>query len=134
MDPLGFGLRTTCARKWRTTMAIFRWMPAALCLMERPFSSPAEMRALLISQLPNSPLPDRKDAHLFVGRGLERSDRLAVDDLNKKLAASEYRFQTLIYEIVKSLPFQSRGPKKPLDVARRIAMIITRKALDRERF
>jgi len=53
-----------------------------------------------------------------LGRGLERSDRLTVDDLNKKLATSEYRFQTLIYEIVKSLPFQSRRPEKALTSAK----------------
>ena len=77
------------------------------------------MRALLISQLPEfSRCLTEKMLTYSLGRGLERSDRLTVDDLNRKLAASEYRFQTLIYEIVKSIPFQSRRPEKALTSAK----------------
>jgi hypothetical protein len=43
-----------------------------------------------------------------LGRGLERYDRKTVDDIDRKLAASGYRFQSLVNEIVNSLPFQSR--------------------------
>ncbi len=43
-----------------------------------------------------------------LGRGLERYDRRTVDDITRKLAASDYKFQTLFYEVVNSLPFQSR--------------------------
>jgi hypothetical protein len=35
-------------------------------------------------------------------------DRRTVDQIDRKLAESGYGFQTLIYEIVRSLPFQSR--------------------------
>jgi hypothetical protein len=43
-----------------------------------------------------------------LGRGLQRYDRRTVEEINRKLAASGYQFQTLIYEIAHSLPFQSR--------------------------
>jgi hypothetical protein len=43
-----------------------------------------------------------------LGRGLERYDRRTVNDITRKLEASGYQFQTLIYEVTKSLPFQSR--------------------------
>ena len=43
-----------------------------------------------------------------LGRGLERYDRPTVRDITKQLAASGYGFQTLVLEVVRSLPFQSR--------------------------
>jgi hypothetical protein len=43
-----------------------------------------------------------------LGRGLERYDRRTVNDIARKMGASGYHFQTLIYEVTKSLPFQSR--------------------------
>jgi hypothetical protein len=43
-----------------------------------------------------------------LGRGLEKYDNRTVDQIARKLAESGYRFQTLIQEIVQSLPFQSR--------------------------
>ena len=48
-----------------------------------------------------------------LGRGLERYDRKALNDINAKLAADGYRFQTLLNEIVRSLPFQSRRGETP---------------------
>ena len=43
-----------------------------------------------------------------LGRGLEWYDRTTVNEIDRKLAASGYGFQTLIGEVVRSLPFQSR--------------------------
>jgi hypothetical protein len=43
-----------------------------------------------------------------LGRGLERFDKRAVDGIARNLAASGYGFQTLVKEIVASLPFQQR--------------------------
>jgi hypothetical protein len=113
MDPLGFGLENYDALgKWRTHDGKFPVDASGTLPDGKSFTSPAEMRAILISQLPEfSRCLTEKMLTYSLGRGLERSDRLTVDDLNKKLAASEYRFQTLIYEIVKSLPFQSRRPE-----------------------
>jgi hypothetical protein len=53
-----------------------------------------------------------------LGRGLERYDRRTVDGINRKLAASEYKFQTLIHQIVDSLPFQSRRGEAPRTASR----------------
>ncbi len=113
MDPLGFGLENYDALgKWRTHDGKFPVDASGTLPDGKSFTSPAEMRAILISQLPEfSRCLTEKMLTYSLGRGLERSDRLTVDELNKKLAASDYRFQTLIYEIVKSLPFQSRRPE-----------------------
>jgi len=110
MDPLGFGLENYDAiGKWRTKDGKFPIDSTGTLPDGKPFSSPAEMRAILISQLPEfSRCLIEKMLTYSLGRGLERYDRVTVNDINRKLAASDYRFQTLIYEIVKSLPFQSR--------------------------
>ena len=43
-----------------------------------------------------------------LGRGLQPYDRKPVDEINRKLAAQGYPFQNVIYEVVRSFPFQSR--------------------------
>jgi hypothetical protein len=43
-----------------------------------------------------------------LGRGLERSDRPAVQLIARRAAADDYRFVSLISGIVKSAPFQMR--------------------------
>jgi hypothetical protein len=110
MDPLGFGLENYDALgKWRTKDGKFPIDATGTLPDGKQFSSPAEMRSILISKLPEfSRCLTEKMLTYSLGRGLERYDRHTVDDINRKLAASEYRIQTLILEIVKSLPFQSR--------------------------
>ena len=41
-----------------------------------------------------------------LGRGLHPADRQTVNAINRDMAASGYHFQSLIFEIVHSLPFQ----------------------------
>jgi len=43
-----------------------------------------------------------------LGRGLEPYDRLALKKITTGVAANQYRFSSLVLEIVKSLPFQMR--------------------------
>ena len=43
-----------------------------------------------------------------LGRGLESADRPAVDRITARLAANDYRFSTLVMEIVNSSAFQMR--------------------------
>lgn len=44
-----------------------------------------------------------------LGRGLEYYDRCAIDKIQLKLIQDDYRFSTLIYEIISSDPFQRKG-------------------------
>ena len=76
----------------------------------KSFSSPAEMRAgAQPSMLPDfSRCLTEKMLTYALGRGLERYDRPTVSDITRRLAASGYGFQTLVHEVVRSLPFQSR--------------------------
>jgi len=43
-----------------------------------------------------------------LGRGLERSDKPVVRSISRNLARDDYRFSSLIFGIVESLPFQMR--------------------------
>jgi hypothetical protein len=45
-----------------------------------------------------------------LGRGLERYDTKTVRLIASRLPAKNYRFSSLVMEIVTSLPFQSRRP------------------------
>jgi hypothetical protein len=129
MDVLGFGLENYDAiGRWRTKDGKFDIEPGGTLPSGKSFSTPTELRALLKDDLDEfSRCVVEKMLTYALGRGLERYDRRTVEDINRKLAASGYRFQTLIHEIVNSLPFQSRRGEvakpvtatKPKEVAAR---------------
>jgi hypothetical protein len=110
MDPLGFGLENYDGiGKWRAMDGKFPVDASGVLPNGKMFSNPAEMRAAFESQLPQfSRCMVEKMLTYSLGRGLGTYDRRTVDEIDRKLAASGYGFQSLIYEIVRSLPFQSR--------------------------
>jgi hypothetical protein len=73
------------------------------------------MRNVLTTGLPEfSQCLTQKMLTYALERGLEPYDRRTEADIQRQLAASSYSFQTLIYGIVHSLPFQqSRGESSP---------------------
>jgi len=110
MDPLGFGLENYDAiGKWRTMDGKFPIDSTGTLPNGKAFSTPAEMRAALVSALPQF-------AHCVVeklmiyalGRGIASTDRREIDGIAGRLAAQGYPFQTAIYEIARSAPFQMR--------------------------
>ena len=116
MDPLGFGLENYDGiGKWRTMDGKFPVDSSGVLPNGTSFSTPAEMRAVLKTQLPQfSRRMVEKMLTYSLGRGLGAYDRRTVDEIDRKLAANGYGFQSLIYEIVRSLPFQSRrGEQQP---------------------
>ena len=124
MDVLGFGLENYDALgKWRTKDGKFPIDSSGTFPNGKTFSSPAEMRGLLVGNMPEfARCLIEKMLTYSLGRGLEQYDRRTVDELNRRLAASDYRFQTLVNEIVGSLPFQNRRGEvavKPKEVAAR---------------
>jgi hypothetical protein len=110
MDPLGFGLENYDGiGHWRNTDGKFPVDSSGVLPNGKTFSTPAEMRTLFQTQLPAfSRCITEKMLTYSLGRGLGATDRRTVDEIDRKLAAGGYGFQTLIYEIVRSLPFQSR--------------------------
>ncbi|MBI3470934.1 MAG: DUF1592 domain-containing protein [Candidatus Solibacter usitatus] len=110
MDVLGFGLENYDAiGRWRTMDGKFPIDVSGTFPNGKSFSHPAQMRSLLKDDLPDfARCLTEKMLTYSLGRGLERYDRKTVDDIDRKVAAAGYRFQSLIYEIVRSLPFQAR--------------------------
>ncbi len=100
-------MRSASGARWTASS---RWIRAACCRTERSFTTPAEMREMLTgSSAPEFArcLTEKMLAYAL-GRGLATYDRRTVDAISRDLAASGYPFQSMIYEIVRSLPFESR--------------------------
>ena len=110
MDVLGFGLENYDAvGKWRTMDGKFPVDVSGTLPNGKSFQTAPELRSLLKADLDEfSRALTQKMLTYSLGRGLERFDRKTIDSITAKLAENEFRFQTIIYEIVKSLPFQQR--------------------------
>ena len=78
----------------------------------RSFRGPAELKATLKGKKEwFARCLAEKMLTYAMGRGLEYHDRCAVDKILGALAANDYRFGTLLVEVVKSEPFQMRAVK-----------------------
>jgi hypothetical protein len=110
MDVLGFGLENYDAiGKWRTVDGKFPIDSSGTFPNGKSFTTPAQMKVLLKSDLGEfAHCLTEKMLIYSLGRGLQPFDRKTVDGIVKKVAASDYRFQGLLFEVVRSLPFQSR--------------------------
>lgn len=110
MDPLGFALENYDAiGKWRTLDGGLPVDASGTLPSGESFASPAEMRQVLKGMLPEfAHCLTEKMLTYALGRGLRRYDKPTVRAIAKRVADSGYRFQTLVYEIAHSLPFQSR--------------------------
>jgi len=110
MDPIGFAFENYDAiGAWRSKDGKFDIDASGELPNGQTFTGPAELKIIL---------KGRKD--LFcrcltekmltyaLGRGLEHYDRCAVDKLVAELDRNDYRFSTLLLEVVKSEPFQMR--------------------------
>ena len=110
MDPLGFALENYDAiGKWRTQDGTFKVDSSGVLPSGKSFSNPAEMREILGDMRPEltSALTEKLLVY-SLGRGLQRYDRPTVRAISKNVADSGYGFQTLVREVIRSLPFQSR--------------------------
>jgi mono/diheme cytochrome c family protein len=120
MDPLGFALENYDAiGKWRTMDGKFPVDSTGTLPDGSSFSGPAEMRESLTRKLPQfAECLVRKMLTYALGRGIEAGDRRTVAAIAKNWSAREYRLQELVYEIVKSAPFQSRRAEPAKENAR----------------
>jgi hypothetical protein len=110
MDPLGFGLENFDAiGAWRAAEGETPIDASGTLPDGRTFQGPQGLKAVVLA--------DRDDfvrclteklLTYALGRGLERYDGPTVKEIAGRVAASEYRFSSLVLEIVKSMPFQMR--------------------------
>jgi hypothetical protein len=113
MDPLGFALENYNAiGAFRQKDGGFAIDPSGSLPDGTKFAGPIELKAVLMQ---------KKDAFCrslaekmliySLGRGLERSDRRAVDKIVAGTAKKDYKFSALVTEIVHSDPFRLRRGK-----------------------
>jgi len=110
MDVLGFGLENYDAiGKWRTVDGKFPIDVGGTMPNGKSFKTAAEMRVILADAMPQvSHCLVEKIMTYALGRGMQPYDNRTLDQINRAVEADSYHFQTLIYEVVHSLPFQSR--------------------------
>ena len=115
MDVLGFGLENyNAVGQWRTEDGKFPIDPSGTFPNGKSFATPAEMKAVLHSNLPDFTRTLTEKMMIYAtGRGIHPYDRLPIKDIVTKTAADGYRFQTLIAGIVHSLPFEARRSETP---------------------
>jgi hypothetical protein len=114
MDPIGFAFEQYDAiGRFRSKDGTFPIDPSGTLPDGRSFQGPAELKTILA---------DKKD--LFarcltekmltyaLGRGLEHYDKQTIDNIQKNLAAKDYRFSALVTEIATSFPFRMRRGKE----------------------
>ncbi len=110
MDPIGFGLENYDASgAWRDRDGKFPIDSSGKLPGGVTFSGPGGLKRILKSQadLFARNLTEKMLTYAL-GRGLESSDRPAVDEIIQQLAINEYQFSTLVMGIVNSKPFQMR--------------------------
>jgi hypothetical protein len=121
MDPLGFALENYNAiGKWRTNDGKFPVDATGTLPNGQKFNGPTEMRAVLTSKLPLfAHCLAEKMLTYSLGRAMDAKDRRTLAEIERNWKAKEYKFQDLIFEVVHSLPFQSRRPESANEVSQR---------------
>jgi cytochrome c553 len=114
MDPLGFGFENYDAiGAWRTKEGNSAIDPSGTLPGGKTFKGPRELKVILKDRAPEfARCLAEKTLTYALGRGLEYYDRCTVDAVAAALAKKDYRFATLVIEVVKSDPFQKRRGKE----------------------
>ena len=113
MDPIGFGFENYNAiGAFRTKDDGFAIDPSGTLPGGQSFQGPAELKRILKGkkELFSRCLTEKMMTYAL-GRGLEYYDRPTIDRINAALAKEDYRFSTLVAEIVKSDAFRLRRGK-----------------------
>ena len=110
LDPLGFGLENFDAiGRWRTVIDSQPVDAGGEMVTGEKFTGPIELKKILLAH--KDEFARNVTARMFayaLNRGLESYDIPIVRHAAKTLAASDYRIESLVMEVVKSHPFQSR--------------------------
>jgi hypothetical protein len=110
MDPLGFGLENFDGiGAWRTLDGKIPIDPSGVLPNGKSFKDASELKTILkADEGAFAECLTDKLLTYALGRGLERYDKPTVKAIARRVAAEDYRFSSLILEIVNSLPFQMR--------------------------
>ena len=115
MDPIGFGLENFDAvGRWRTKDGAYPLDTTGVLPDGVKFSGPTELKQILLKNKPAfARALSEKLLTYALGRGVEASDKCAIDGIVKQAAAQNYRFESLIADVVDSDPFRKRSVAKP---------------------
>ena len=110
MDAIGFGLENYDAiGRWRTEDGGHPIDSSGTLPSGETFAGPEALTGVLETQMTDfARCLTEKMLTYSLGRGLERFERRTVDSIVKKVAADGNHFQTLVHQIVDSLPFTMR--------------------------
>lgn len=111
MDALGFGLENFDAiGGWRDKDGRFDIDPAGTLPGGREFGGPAELMTILVAEKKTEFCRCLTEKMLIyaLGRGLDSYDRCTVKEIVNALRENDYRFTTIVTEIVTSPPFMLR--------------------------
>jgi hypothetical protein len=114
MDPLGFGFENFDAvGAWRTKDGKFTIDPSGVLPDGKSFQGPKDLKVILKGRAGEfARCLTEKMLTYALGRGLEYYDKCALDEISADLAKKQYRFTSLVIDIVKSDPFQKRRGKR----------------------
>ncbi|HYV29805.1 MAG TPA: DUF1588 domain-containing protein, partial [Candidatus Binatia bacterium] len=111
MDPIGFGLENFDGiGAWRQEEGAFAIDATGQLTTGESFKGPTSLTAILAKQKRAEFIHCLSEKMLTyaLGRGLEFYDKCALEQITKGLARKNYRFSSLVQEVVKSVPFQQR--------------------------
>lgn len=110
MDPIGFGLENyDAAGRWRTHDGKFTVDSSGKLPGGQTFDKPQDLRRIM-RETPDTFARNfvEKMMTYALGRGLEPSDRQAVEAIRQRLTANGYRFVSLLEAIIESPAFRQR--------------------------
>jgi Protein of unknown function (DUF1592)/Protein of unknown function (DUF1588)/Protein of unknown function (DUF1585) len=115
MDPIGFGLENFDAiGNWREKDGKSPIDATGKLPDGRTFDGPVQLAKLLgSSQDAFASCMAEKMLTYALGRGLESYDRPALQKIGAGVSAGQYRFSSLVLEIVKSMPFEMQKGERP---------------------
>ncbi|MEO6569451.1 MAG: DUF1592 domain-containing protein [Opitutaceae bacterium] len=122
MDPIGFGLENFDATgAFRTKDGEFPVDAGGKLSTGESFANASELIGILSEKRRGLFIRNLSEKMLIysLGRGIERTDRPAVDQIMKGVAEGGFRFSSLIQAIVKSVPFDQERVETPAPLAAR---------------
>jgi Protein of unknown function (DUF1592)/Protein of unknown function (DUF1588)/Protein of unknown function (DUF1587)/Protein of unknown function (DUF1585)/Protein of unknown function (DUF1595) len=111
LDPIGFGLESYDAvGAWRDKDGDVKIDTSGVLPDGKSFQGAKDLKQILRGQSAAFTRNLTEKMLTFaLGRGLETFDRRVVEDIVRKMEQNQYRFSTLVLEIVNSRPFQMRS-------------------------
>jgi len=111
MDPIGFGLENYDAvGRWRTQEGKFPIETTGTLPGGKTFTGSKGLKEVLRDR--SGEFVHNVTVKMFtysLGRGLEPSDDSTVDAIGRDVASNQYRFSSLVLDVVKSRQFQMRS-------------------------